>query len=196
MAKAVLPLLDELRILAQNGLAYADSPYDEERYTRILDLVSEYYGEISDIPKAEVQSRFEAELGYVTPKVGAQAALFNEEEEILLLKRSDDKKWCLPGGATEPGESPEETAVRETREETGLSVRPATLVGLNTRRPDTEYGPHSHVSATYLCEITGGTLRGSHESDDLQWWTIEHVTEWHKDHHKFAIRAQKEWMDE
>ncbi|MFC6962760.1 NUDIX hydrolase N-terminal domain-containing protein [Halocatena marina] len=97
MAKAVLPLLDELRILAQNGLAYADSPYDEERYTRILDLVSEYYGEISDVPKAEVQSRFEAELGYVTPKVGAQAALFNEEEEILLLKRSYDKKWCLPG---------------------------------------------------------------------------------------------------
>ena len=41
-------LLDELRILAENGRQYADDPYDEERYERVLELVGEWYGRTVD----------------------------------------------------------------------------------------------------------------------------------------------------
>lgn len=44
MSVEILSLLDELRAMAQTGLAYADDPYDEERYNRMLELVEEYYG--------------------------------------------------------------------------------------------------------------------------------------------------------
>ena len=123
-------LLDELRILAENGRRYADDPYDEERYERVLKLVDEWYGHTVDRPPEAVREQFAEELGHVTPKVGADAALLNEDGRVLLQLRADDRTWGLPGGYVEPNESPAETAVRETVEETGLSVDVRQLIGV------------------------------------------------------------------
>lgn len=181
-------LLDELRIMAKVGLRYADDPYDEERYERILALVSEWYGRSIDLPSEEVKERFASEVGYVTPKVSADAAVFDGDEQILLQRRADDETWCLPGGYTEPNESPRETAVRETREETGLAVEPIELVAVYTRAPG-EYGPHGLVNHVYLCRVAGGDLEVSHEGTDVRYWPIEDVPVWHKDHEQSARDA-------
>ncbi|MCJ1907514.1 NUDIX hydrolase [Planococcus ruber] len=50
--------------------------------------------------------------------------------QILLQHRKDDDVWGIPGGVMEPGETFEETAVRETLEETGLKVEDLKLFGL------------------------------------------------------------------
>ncbi|WP_226655624.1 NUDIX hydrolase [Pseudalkalibacillus hwajinpoensis] len=56
--------------------------------------------------------------------VGAVALILNEKDEILLQQRNERRKrWGLPGGLMEPGESTEETAIRESLEETGLAIR-------------------------------------------------------------------------
>ncbi|MGE5654358.1 MAG: NUDIX hydrolase [Bacillota bacterium] len=54
--------------------------------------------------------------------VGATIIVRNARGEVLLQKRSDTGTWGLPGGAMEPGESPEQTARRELWEETGLTA--------------------------------------------------------------------------
>jgi len=54
--------------------------------------------------------------------VGAGVILQDREGAILLQRRSDDGLWGLPGGIMEPGESLEETARRELREEVGLEA--------------------------------------------------------------------------
>ncbi|MEP6984348.1 MAG: NUDIX domain-containing protein, partial [Chloroflexota bacterium] len=51
-------------------------------------------------------------------------------ERVLLTRRTDNGRWCLPGGAMEAGESLAETCIREVREETGLEVRILRLVGI------------------------------------------------------------------
>jgi hypothetical protein len=84
----ILPLLDELQIIARNGLNYAQNPYDRERYERLMELTARYYGEALDLPPADVRERLSKELGYVTPKVGADAAIFNNVGEILLVLRA------------------------------------------------------------------------------------------------------------
>ncbi|WP_199174900.1 NUDIX hydrolase N-terminal domain-containing protein [Halegenticoccus soli] len=189
MSLDALPLLDELRILATNGLRYADNPYDEERYERILELVCTYYGEALSVPPDEVRRRFAAELGHVTPKVGAEAAIFDDEGRILLMKRADDGKWCLPCGWVEPGESPRETTVRETREETGLTVETRALVDVYHLPPGATFGPHGQIAVSYLCERVGGELRLSHEGEALKYHEIEGVSDWHKNHREFALDA-------
>ncbi len=50
--------------------------------------------------------------------------------ELLLMQRSDNGHWCLPGGRVEPGESVQAAALREVREETGWDVDLGRLVGV------------------------------------------------------------------
>jgi ADP-ribose pyrophosphatase YjhB (NUDIX family) len=190
----ILSLLDELQTIARNGLNFTTNPYDRERFERLLVLAAKYYGQALDLPPAEVRQRLIGELGYITPKVGAEAAIFDHEGRILLVHRSDDGLWCLPCGWVEPNESPEEAAVRETREETGLEVHPRQLVGVFTRKPKTGHGPHAAVAVAYLCDVVGGTPQPrSHEVLEVRYWRIEEVPGWHELHQQCAEAAHAAW---
>ena len=190
----ILPLLDELQTIARNGLNFTTNPYDRERFERLLALVTKYYGQALDLPSADVRQRLVGELGYITPKVGAEAAIFDPEKRILLVQRSDDKLWCLPCGWVEPNESPEEAAVRETREETGLEVQTQQLVGVFTRKPNKRHGPHTAVAVVYLCNVVGGTPQPvSHEVLEARYWRIEDVPAWHELHQSYAEAARAVW---
>lgn len=61
---------------------------------------------------------------------GANAAVLDETGRILLLHRSDNGYWALPGGALDAGETLSHTAIRETCEETGLEVEPLKLLAV------------------------------------------------------------------
>ncbi|MFW5853832.1 MAG: NUDIX hydrolase [Thermodesulfobacteriota bacterium] len=72
---------------------------------------------------------------YENPVPAACVILTDEQNRLLLVKRSVDPKkgfWCLPGGFMELGESPEETALRELREETGIQGRIETLIAADS----------------------------------------------------------------
>jgi len=189
----LLPLLDELRTIARNGLTYAQNEYDRQRYERLLELTSRQYGDYLDLPSGLVKERLQAELGYITPKIGADAAIFDNEGRILLHQRADDRRWCLPCGWLEPNESPQEAAVREAWEETGLHVRPVQLVGVYTRPPDPAWGLYTMVAVCFLCQVIGGELTLSHEGLDLRYWRLEEVTEWHANHALYAQAAYELW---
>ncbi len=73
--------------------------------------------------------------------------------EILLMQRSDNGHWGLPGGYVEPGESVQQAALREVREETGWTVDLGRLVGVysDPARQVVEYPDHRRVQAVNLC---------------------------------------------
>jgi len=60
--------------------------------------------------------------------VGAAVIIQDEEDRVLLQRRSDTGEWGIPGGFMEPGERVEDTARREVREETGLLVGALSLL--------------------------------------------------------------------
>jgi 8-oxo-dGTP pyrophosphatase MutT (NUDIX family) len=58
----------------------------------------------------------------IVPELAAGVVLVHtDERDLLLLHQRNEDRWCLPKGHVDPGESLQETAIRETREETGLS---------------------------------------------------------------------------
>ena len=189
----IFSLLDEIQTVARNGLAYSANPYDRERYERLLQVATDSYSALLDLPAGELRARFQRELGYITPKVGSDAAIFNEQGEILLMERADGSGWCLPCGWLDPNETPAEGVLREVREETGLEVVVSRLVGIYTRKPSAKDGPHSMVAVVHLCEIVGGELRLSHEGTALEYWPLDAMDEWHGIHERYARAAFEMW---
>src|ERR1700728_4047059 len=56
----------------------------------------------------------------------------NEGGDVLLIQRSDNGNWAIPGGAIDLGESLTQAAVRETKEETGVTCEVTGIVGIYT----------------------------------------------------------------
>jgi len=108
----------------------------------------------------------------------ATAIMFDETgEKVLLTQRSDNGRWCLPGGAMDPGESAEEACEREAMEETGLEVRVTRLVGIYTS-PDVifEYADGDRcqaVAMTFEAKVIGGELSLSEETTDYGYFQVD-----------------------
>ncbi|GAB3155850.1 NUDIX domain-containing protein [Micromonospora sonneratiae] len=64
--------------------------------------------------------------------VAVTAFILDHQGRVLLIQRTDNGLWALPGGAQDFGESIAETAVRETKEETGIDVEVTDMVGIYT----------------------------------------------------------------
>jgi ADP-ribose pyrophosphatase YjhB (NUDIX family) len=97
-------------------------------------------------------------------RVGVDAAVFDSEGRILLQCRADFGKWGLPGGSIEVGETFDQTAIREVKEESGYDVKVERLVGIYSR-PDqttTTYPDGNtvhYVSVVLACRLVGGTKK-------------------------------------
>jgi len=113
-------------------------------------------------------------------RLGCSAVIFDESrEKVLLTKRADNGLWCLPSGGVDPGESVEETIIREVQEETGLTVRVLRLVGVYSD-PDVlvEYDDQDAVQIVALgfeVEITAGEPGLSDETSDWGYYSLEEM---------------------
>lgn len=105
--------------------------------------------------------------------VAASAFVIDDQERLLMIRRTDSGLFALPGGRHELGETLTETAIRETLEETGVTIRVDGLVGIFSN-------PHHVVafsdgevrqefSVCFRARPTGGTPRSSNESTDVDW---------------------------
>ncbi len=97
---------------------------------------------------------------YLDPKVVA-GTIFSIEDRVVLLRRGMEPaigKWVFPGGYVDRGESVEEAAIRETREECNLSVRLSSLLGVYS------YSGSPNVVVVYTAEVVSGELKAGDES--------------------------------
>ncbi|MEU4094890.1 NUDIX domain-containing protein [Streptomyces sp. NPDC026673] len=105
----------------------------------------------------------------IVPSVTAVA--LNEAGEILLIHKTDNNLWALPGGGIDVGESAPAAAVRETKEETGFDVEVTGLIGIYTNPAHVMAYDDGEVrqqfSICFHARITGGKLRTSSESKEV-----------------------------
>jgi len=111
-----------------------------------------------------------------TPKLAVNAVVLNAQGEALLVKRTDNGLWCIPGGHVDLGETLEAAVLRELLEETGLKAKVLRLVGVYSDTQNSLHiaqGPEWHtVRVTFLCEVTGGTITPSEETSEIRYFPL------------------------
>jgi len=98
-------------------------------------------------------------------KVGAFTVIRNDNGDVLWVKRNDIDFWNLPCGGGLDNEPPWETAVRETIEETGLTVTLTDLTSVHV------YENEAQIVLTFTADIESGILTTGPESIDFAWFT-------------------------
>ncbi|HCT75230.1 MAG TPA: NUDIX hydrolase [Micromonosporaceae bacterium] len=110
-------------------------------------------------------------INSVVPSV--VAAITNDDGHILMILRTDNGLWALPGGGHDPGESIRQTVVREVREETGIECEVTGLYGIYTNPGHVMAYDNGEVrqqfSIAFRGQMTGGQLRTSSESRKVEW---------------------------
>lgn len=114
--------------------------------------------------------------------IAVVAAVFNHEGKVLLTQRNEPKythahgKWHFPGGGIEFGEHPEQTAIREVKEETGLDIA---LVSNKPFINSFLFMPESihAIVFVYSARLIGGTIDISNDphTADAKWHTPEEI---------------------
>jgi 8-oxo-dGTP pyrophosphatase MutT (NUDIX family) len=108
----------------------------------------------------------------IVPSVNV--AVTSQAGEVLLIRRSDNENWALPGGGVEVGESLAQAAVRETREESGIDCEVTGLSGIYTDpghvilyTSDGEV--RQEFSIVLSARATGGQPAASSETTEVRW---------------------------
>ena len=115
-------------------------------------------------------------IHFTDPKVGV-GVLVQQEGKILLVRRTmkpEIGKWSIPAGYLDHGEDPQETAVRETLEETNLHVEITGLLDVY-HNPPAEGG--ASIFILYRARLLGGQLQAGDDADDARFFALDNLPE-------------------
>jgi|SRR5580693_7067737 8-oxo-dGTP diphosphatase len=113
------------------------------------------------------------------PLVGVGAVII-EGACVVLVKRLHpplQAEWSIPGGVLEVGELVREAAIREAREETGLTVEPRELLGVYDRilRNPEQRVQYHYVLIDFLCRRVAGDLAAASDAAAVRWFTRDEL---------------------
>ena len=105
--------------------------------------------------------------------VAVTAFVLNDQNDLLMIRRTDNNKYSIPGGAQDIGETIGHTVAREVKEETGYDVEATGLIGI--------YSDPAHIisyangevrqefSICFRARLIGGQPQTSSESKEVLW---------------------------
>ena len=115
------------------------------------------------------------------PLVGVGAIII-EDARVVLVKRAHpplQAEWSIPGGVLEVGELVREAAIREAREETGLTVEPGELLGVYDRilRSPERRVQYHYVLIDFLCRRIAGELAAASDAAEVRCFAAEELSQ-------------------
>lgn len=189
LAAKIASWADRLRELSARGLQYAETDYDRIRNRAVQDIAIEMFALASGEAMENLEPLRETLFSRPTPLSAGDAAVIDDVGRILLMQRADNRKWAMPGGGFEVGETPAEGAMREAFEETGVHSQAIALVGVFDSRLWGFISRHHFYAYTFLCRPIGDIPSHFHSSEtvDIGWFAEDSLPEPIHDGHLMRI---------
>lgn len=169
-----IKLAMELQFLSQGGITYSKDSFDIERFERIREISAEMMSLGSGYSTDYVKDIFCNETGFQTPKIDTRAAIFKEDEILLVKERNGT--WSLPGGWVDVNESIKSNTIKEVKEEAGLNVIPIKLIAVQDRNlHNTPLYAYGVIKAFVLCEIVSGEFATNLETSESKYFGLNEL---------------------
>jgi ADP-ribose pyrophosphatase YjhB (NUDIX family) len=105
--------------------------------------------------------------------VATTAFIINDSGKLLMIRRTDNDLYAIPGGALELGETISECAIREVEEETGINIETTGVIGIYSDPEHviafTDGEVRQEFSICLRAHVVSGELRTSNESKEVLW---------------------------
>jgi ADP-ribose pyrophosphatase YjhB (NUDIX family) len=174
---STLDLARRLLALSQTGLHFCQEEYDRERYREIADIGAKLLALESSQSAEELLKGWLVEEGYATPKIDVRGAIFREGK-VLLVRERVDGKWTMPGGWADVNDAPSYSVEKEIEQESGFTARAVKLAAVFDRNKHNHPAFLFHVwKMFFICEITGGEPRESHETTGVDFFALDALPE-------------------
>jgi ADP-ribose pyrophosphatase YjhB (NUDIX family) len=139
-----------------------------------MEIAAEMISENSGIEYLPLARAFRSQIGYATPKIDVRAAVF-ADQQLLMVRERIDGGWTLPGGWVDVGDTPSRAAERETWEEAGFHVKAFKVIGVydaNRRNPIEVFHAFKIV---FQCNILDGAPRPSNETSEVRFFAQSEI---------------------
>ncbi len=164
----------EIQALAQIDFYYSKNLFQQERDRRLQEIAAEIVAEHSHLDLLPVKEVFQMQSGYATPRVDVRAAIFMNDD-ILLVRERADNGWTMPGGWADVGDLPSEAVEREAWEEAGFRVRAKRVVGIYDANRLTPLELFHAYKIVFLCTIEGGEAKSSIETSEVAFFSKDNL---------------------
>lgn len=170
---------DKLRDISAMGGLFAQNPYDKDNYTTIQTIAMSLLALATAETLADMEPLRAPIFARPTPITVGDGAVIDDNGRILLIRRADNGKWAMPGGALEVGETPSAGVIREVHEETGMTVESVALVAIHDSRFCHTPTRHHLYHLTFLCRPVENCAVeiASHaqEVQEVAWFDTAHL---------------------
>ena len=161
------------------GKLFSKDPYALENYDKLEKKSLDALNKFTNL-KFNRGNYFSRDV-YPTPNISVRVCIFNEKEEILLVREIEDKGYSLPGGRCDLFDSPSDCAVSECIQEAGAKIKDLKLIGYIFKGTNEVVEEEFRVNAIPECQIIFKAKLDKLvdfkkiETDDVNWFATNNL---------------------
>ena len=167
-----LEFILKVQQISKIGLMYSKDPYAIDNYEQLEALSREMLDEKCEDFKIS-KNIFERDL-YPTPSSSVRVLVFNENNELLMVKEKEDGGWAIPGGWCEIFMDLKDNAIKECKEEANVDIELGRLVAIFRREYYKDYpAVCSEYVHYFVAKAISNDLKCNHETEDVRYFKID-----------------------
>ena len=160
--------------IAKIGKKFSTDPYALENYEELEQLSTAMLSEVND---EEIGNIYCQDV-YPTPSCSVRVVVLDDKHRLLMVQEKQDLGYAVPGGWCEVFDSLKETAIKEVKQETGLTIRVKRLLAIFQRERYKDYPTMISEQVHYfLGEIEGGDPQPNHEIVQVGFYELDKIPE-------------------